>query len=529
VRRFGQLYAELESTGSTTRKVEAMARYFREAPAADACWGLFFLTGRRQKRVLSIRALAGSLLGTLAISDWLLEECFAAVGDLGEVIALLVPGEEHAPAEMPLSEMAERIRGLGELLPEAQGAAAMALVRQLDARGRFLFIKMLTGELRVGASELLALRGLEKASGVPRRLLAERILGSWEPSAERWQAFTSAETSARGGVQPYPFFLATPLEDPRALGDARDFLAEWKWDGIRCQLVRRGEIALWSRGEELVTERFPELVEAAARLPIGTVLDGEAIPLDAAGVPLPFAEMQRRIGRKKLGAKILSEVPMFFVAYDLLEDGGADLRERPLAERRALLEARVKDVHPRLVLSPRVEGETWEALAAARERSRERRVEGLMLKRLSGAYGVGRTKGDLFKWKIAPFEVDAVMIVAHPGHGRRGGLYTDYTFGVWHEGTLVPIARAYSGLDEAEIDELDRWIRAHTRERYGPSRAVEPVQVFTLHFEGVMASSRHKTGIAVRFPRIARWRKDKPASEAGTLEELRALLAAIAG
>jgi DNA ligase-1 len=526
VKRFGQLYAELESTSSTTRKVEAMARYFSEAPPADACWGLFFLTGRRQKRVLSVRALAAGLLGALELPDWLLDECYAAVGDLSEVIALLVPGEEHAPAELTLSEMAAEVRRLGESKDEAQDLAALALVRRLDARGRFLFIKMLTGELRVGASEPLALRALEKASGVPRRVLAERILGDWQPTAELLHTFTSPETSARTGIQPYPFFLATPLDDPHALGDAGAFFAEWKWDGIRCQLVRRGEVALWSRGEELVTERFPELVAAGAKLPEGTVLDGEAIPLDGAGVPLPFAQMQRRIGRKNLGEKILREVPMFFVAYDLLEDGGTDVRERPFSERRARLEALLSSRDPRLVLSPRVEGSSWEALAAARAHSRERRVEGLMLKRLSGHYGVGRTRGDLFKWKIAPYEVDAVMIYAHPGHGRRAGLYTDYTFGVWHEGKLAPIARAYSGLDEAEIETLDRWIRAHTLERFGPNRAVEPIQVFTLHFEAIMASSRHKTGIAVRFPRIARWRHDKPASEAGTLAELRALLSA---
>lgn len=527
MRRFAQLYAELEATTSTTRKVDAMARYFAEAPPEDACWGLFFLTGRRQKRVLSIRALAGGLLSTLSIPDWLLEECFAAVGDLGEVIALLIAGDEDGPSTLSLAAMAMKVQRLGTLAPEAQGVAALGLVSSLDARGRFLFIKMLTGELRVGASELLALRGLEKACGVPRRVLAERIIGTWEPSAELFRTFTSPEGGERG-LSPYPFFLATPLTDPTTLGPATDFLAEWKWDGIRCQLVRRGQVALWSRGEELVTERFPELVEAAERLPEGTVLDGEAIPLDAAGRPLPFAEMQRRIGRKKLGAKILSEVPMYFVAYDLLEDGGEDLRQRPLSERRARLEARIAGVHPRLVLSQAVVGATWDALAAARATSRDRHVEGLMLKRLSGTYGVGRQKGDLFKWKIAPFEVDAVMIVAHPGHGRRGGLYTDYTFGVWHEGKLVPVARAYSGLNEDEIAALDRWIRAHTTERYGPNRAVEAVQVFTLHFEGIAKSSRHKAGLALRFPRIAAWRTDKPAAEASTLEELRALLSAVA-
>ncbi len=527
MRRFVQLYAELDASTSTSRKVRAMARYFGETPPEDAAWGLFFLMGRRQKRVLSIRALAGELLARTALPSFLIDECYAAVGDLGEVLALLMPGEGDASRDLPLHRVASAVRDLGGLELEGQVEGTLALLEGLDATGRLVLIKMLTGELRVGVSELLALEGLARASGIDRAELQARVLGEWEPSAERFASFIAPGASERRGIQPYPFFLATPIDPaigPAPLGEASEFFAEWKWDGIRCQLVKRdGQIALWSRGEELITDRFPELVDAAASMPDAVVLDGEAIPLDPSGAPLPFALLQKRIGRKKLGPKILAEVPMYFIAYDLLEEDD-DLRARPFVERRARLEALLGGRHPRLTISQHIEGSSWQALAERRAEARERGVEGLMLKRLSGVYGTTRSKGDLFKWKIEPFEVDAVMMYAHPGHGRRSNRYTDYTFGVWKDGELVPIARAYSGITDAEIETIDRWVRSHTLERFGPTRAVEPVQVFTLHFEGIARSSRHKSGIALRFPRMHRWRDDKPATEAGTYDELLTLL-----
>jgi DNA ligase-1 len=324
--------------------------------------------------------------------------------------------------------------------------------------------------------------------------------------------------------RPYPFYLASPLDaPPAALGPRADWLAEWKWDGIRAQLVRRREISLWSRGEERITTRFPELVEAAQGLPQGTVIDGEVL-VYRDGHVRPFALLQTRIGRQKLTPRILAEAPIALMAYDLLEDGGADLRERPLEERRLRLAALLQGREPRFVLSPEVDGATWDELAHAREGSRDRQVEGLMLKLRQGAYRAGRPRGEWWKWKIAPFTVDAVLIYAHPGHGKRASLFTDYTFAVWSEGALVPIARAYSGLSDVEIRELDAWIRKNVRDQFGPVRAVTPVQVFELAFENIALSTRHKSGIAVRFPRILRWRKDKPPAEADTLESLRALL-----
>jgi DNA ligase 1 len=346
-----------------------------------------------------------------------------------------------------------------------------------------------------------------------------------QPSAAWYRRLIVPEGMVEDGSRPYPFFLASPLERaPESLGPLATWFVEWKWDGIRAQLVRRGGgLFLWSRGEDLITDRFPELVTAAARLPDGTVLDGEILAWNEAGV-LPFAILQTRIGRERLSAGILEQAPAAFLAYDLLEEEGRDLRALPLHDRRLRLARLVEGVHPRLRLSPEVEGAGWPELAALRQAARDHGVEGLMLKRRDAPYGTGRQRGAWWKWKVDPLRLDAVLIYAQAGSGRRSNLFTDYTFGVWDCGALVPIAKAYSGLSDEEIVSLDRWIRRHTLGRFGPVRSVDPVQVFELAFEGISRSSRHKAGLALRFPRIARWRGDKPAAEADRLEQVRALL-----
>jgi DNA ligase-1 len=376
----------------------------------------------------------------------------------------------------------------------------------------------------VGASATLVIRALAKVAGVPQATMAHRVMGDWPPTAEFFAGALAGAPSEPTLSRPYPFFLASPLEQPaETLGPREEWLAEWKWDGIRAQIVRRqGQVFLWSRGEELLAGRFPELEAAATHLPDGVVLDGEVLAYRD-GV-LPFAVLQTRIGRQKLTPKVLADAPVAFMTYDLLEQEGADVRALPLAERRARLQRLLDGTSPRLRLSPTVEAESWAALAEVRAQARARHVEGLMLKRLASPYQAGRRRGDWWKWKIDPFTVDAVMIYAHPGHGRRATLFTDYTFGVWDKGELVPVAKAYSGLSDAEILELDAWIRRHTIEKFGPTRAVEPVQVFELAFEGIAPSSRHRSGVAVRFPRILRRRPDKPAAEADTLEGLKRML-----
>jgi DNA ligase-1 len=353
-------------------------------------------------------------------------------------------------------------------------------------------------------------------------------MGEWQPTAAFARELLAPDTKDADVSRPYPFFLAYPLEGAVSdLGGTGDWQAEWKWDGIRAQLIRRKfQTFLWSRGEELITDRFPELQAAGAVLPDGTVIDGEVMPWrhDASGGrPLPFAQMQRRIGRKLLSNKILAEVPAVLVAYDLLESEGADVRERPLEWRRARL-AEVVAGNTALVLSPVVEAASWEELTAKRQESRERGVEGLMLKRRSSPYRVGRRRGDWWKWKIDPYSVDAVLIYAQPGNGRRASLFTDYTFGVWDNGELVPFAKAYSGLTDEEIRKVDTFVRRNTTKTFGPVHVVKPELVFELAFEGIQRSPRHRAGIAVRFPRMARWRTDKKAEEADSLDTIRALL-----
>ncbi|MFC1463784.1 MAG: ATP-dependent DNA ligase [Candidatus Brachytrichaceae bacterium NZ_4S206] len=559
MRDFAALYADLDATTKTNEKIAAMVRYFAGAPPADAAWAIYFLIGRRPRQAVpttSLRAWAAEAAG---IADWLFEESYAAVGDLAETIALLDIQTNGADAvERPSQSLAEWIEGallpLREMDEPDKKRAVLNAWTSLDPRERFVWNKLITGAFRVGVSQKLVVRALAEVSGVDEATLAHRLMGEWQPSAGFFQQLIAPQTTDADISRPYPFFLAYALEsklptdargrlldaDPSAfaetlqatLGDRRDWQAEWKWDGIRAQLIRRrGQTFLWSRGEELVTERFPEVAAIGASLPDGVVLDGEIMPFKEGRV-LPFGRLQTRIGRKTLTRKILAETPVVLFAYDVLELNGEDVRGRPLRWRRAQLEQLVRDCRSSaLQLSPLVDAETWEALGQQQQCSRERDAEGLMLKRLDSAYGVGRIVGDWWKWKIAPYTADAVLIYAQAGHGRRASLYTDYTFAVWdgdprNGGRLVPFAKAYSGLTDAEIRRVDAFIRANTLEKFGPVRTVKPQLVFELGFEGIQRSSRHKSGIAVRFPRILRLRDDKRIEDADTLEAIRALLPA---
>ncbi|MCP3102957.1 ATP-dependent DNA ligase [Myxococcus sp. K15C18031901] len=527
MRRLADLYDALDQTTSTNAKVEALTRYFQQAPPEDAAWALYFLTGQKLKRLLTTKLLVGWTQELTGIPDWLFAEVYASVGDLAEVIALLLDTLERPsePEELPLSVWLEqRLLPLRTKPPTEQREQVVSWWRAMPRREVFLLDKMLTGELRVGVSSTLVVRALAKVLELPASDVAHRLMGTWTPSRAFFERLVSKDGADVDRSRPYPFYLASPLEQPPAsLGAPRDWLVEWKWDGIRGQLIhRQGDTFLWSRGEELITDRFPEITAAASTLPEGTVLDGEVLAYED-GKPLPFARLQRRIGRQKLTPKVLAEAPAAFIVYDLLELGGVDQRALPLRERRAKLEALLED-HPRFPISPAVEAAGWEALASTRDESRERNVEGFMLKRWDSTYQTGRKRGDWWKWKVDPFTVDAVLLYAQPGHGRRSSLYTDYTFAVWRGDDLLPVTKAYSGLTDEEIGRLDRWIRAHTREKFGPVRSVEPEQVFELHFEAIQPSPRHKSGLALRFPRIARWRTDKQPRDADTLDSLEELL-----
>jgi DNA ligase 1 len=557
MKAFAALYAALDASTATLDKVAALRQYFQTADAADAAWAVYFLAGGKPRQTVPTALLRATACREASLPDWLFEESYQAVGDLAETIAHVLPPADK-PRELGLASWIEqRLLPLRGQPPEAQADALAAWWRELDAPGRFLLTKLIGGGFRVGVSKLLVQRALAEAFGIDAKVVAQRLMGYTDakvlPTAQRFDALHAAQAEADAG-QPYPFFLAHAwTEDAEALaqrlGELSGWLVEWKYDGIRAQVLRRdGRCWIWSRGEELMTDRFPEAVALAGRLPEGTVLDGEILVwLD--GAPAPFQRLQQRIGRKNLTKKLLAEAPVSFIAYDLLEWQGADLRAQPLRERRAVLETLCADTG--VPLSPRVVAGSWAELALLRQAARERGVEGFMLKALDSAYGSGRTKADgtWWKWKVDPLSVDCVLIYAQAGHGRRASLYTDYTFAVWNRAPadaaeaaavveaiarrepaqpgalqLVPFAKAYSGLSDAEFAQVDKVIRAHTLEKFGPVRSVRPTLVFELGFEGVNRSPRHKSGIAVRFPRMLRIRRDKPLHEADTLLQLQAML-----
>ena len=531
MKRFARLFSEIDSTTRTTEKVAAMSRYFTAADPADAAWAVYFLSGGRPKRLIPVRRLAAWAMEESAVPEWLFEESYHSVGDLAETIALLLP-DGSAFDDSPLHAWVEqKLLPIGSAPELDQRRIVLDAWRTLGGNERFVWNKLITGSFRVGVSQSLLVRALSRASSVPEPTIAHRLMGDWKPSADAYRKLVSEADEGMAVSNPYPFYLAYPLETSlEELGPVEEWQAEWKWDGIRSQLIRReGESYLWSRGDELITERFPELLSASEWLPDGTVIDGEILPWRD-GRPLPFAQLQRRIGRKNLSAKIMAEVPVVILAYDLLEHDGDDLRGQPLVERRQKLVdlLTAANAESRILLSPVANSATWDDVRAAKDRARALGSEGLMLKRLDAPYGVGRRKGGWWKWKLEPYSIDAVMVYAQPGHGRRALLHTDYTFAVRDGDTLVPFAKAYSGLTDIEIRELDTWIRRNTVEKFGPVRSVKPDQVFELGFEGIQASPRHKSGIAVRFPRILRWRKDKPAHEADTIGSLKALLASAA-
>lgn len=546
MKAFADLYSALDGTTSSKAKLAALVDYFRAAPAVDAAWAVYFLSGGKPRQIVPVAALRDLAQRAARLPEWLFEESYQAVGDLAETIALLLPDAAHADTAGLAEWVEQRLLPLRGRPPEALTAALDALWPPLDARGRLVLFKLMTGSFRVGVSKLLVTRALGEVAGIDPKRVAERLVGytdvSTPPTAARFQALVAPEsadsTAASRGGQPYPFFLAHPLQAPvdtfdATLGDPARWQVEWKWDGIRAQLVRRdGQTWLWSRGEELITERFPEIDAAAQVLPDGTVIDGEII-IWIDGRVQPFALLQQRIGRKTLNAKLLRDAPAILMAYDLIEWQGQDWRGRPQAERRAQLSRVVADhVHPALELSPQVQADDWPHFARLRESSRELGVEGFMLKAVDAAYGAGRTRdvGIWWKWKIDPYAVDAVLVYAQRGHGRRASLYTDFTFAVWNappgapDRALVPFAKAYSGLTDEEMRAVDAIVRRTTVESFGPVRSVTPTQVFELGFEGIARSGRHKSGIAVRFPRMLRWRTDKPIDEADTLSTLEAML-----
>ncbi|HLF63227.1 MAG TPA: ATP-dependent DNA ligase [Saprospiraceae bacterium] len=523
MQRLAQLFNELDSTTATNAKVEALVRYFEDVPDTDKMWTIAMLSDRRPPRGVNYRLLGTWASEMAGLPEWLFVESYHVVGDYAETIALLIPEETSMnTSSRSLSDYMHLLLSLKTISDLEKKALITQVWQELNKQERFIFNKLITGGLRIGISQKLMMRALAQFTGQEENAIAARLMGNWDPVS------TNFQTLILGAYEddlsrPYPFYLAYALDlDPQELGDPGEWFAERKWDGIRGQLiVRSGQLFLWTRGEELVTDKYPEFHPLALLLPSGTVVDGEILAFRD-GTPLPFQDMQKRIGRKNLTKKILHEIPVRMIVYDVLEWKGEDIRAQTQRDRRGLLESLVSQHYVKdiLILSELVHEDTWEALNAQRLAARVYHCEGLMLKRRDALYEVGRKRGAWWKWKIDPYSVDCVMIYAQRGHGRRANMYTDFTFAVWDQDQLVPFAKAYSGLSDEELEEITRWVNQNTIERFGPVNIVPPVHVFELHFEGIGKSTRHKSGIAVRFPRIHRWRRDKLAKDADRLEDL---------
>ncbi len=528
MKAFAQLIKTLDSTNKTTLKVDALSNYFLHASEEDKLWTIAILSHRRPKRPVNTTLLRQWATEISGIPLWLFEESYHIVGDLAETIALILPtSEEHT--EKSLSTYIGEIIQLKKLSEEEKKSYLQENWLRLNYFERFVFNKILTGSFRIGVSQKLMTRALSKATEIDEDILAYKLMGDWTPENTTFQKLILEENAEDYLSKPYPFYLAYAVENnfQEDLGDISQWSFEHKWDGIRSQvIIRNDEVFVWSRGEELVTDKYPEFQQFLNEIPNGTVLDGEILPFGKGHIG-NFNELQTRIGRKNLSKALLEKTPVILTAYDLLEWKGEDIRQKPFSERREILDNLISTCDCDklgLYLSNTMNFDTWEAAAKERELSREKRSEGLMLKRKDSPYLVGRKKGDWWKWKIDPFTIDAVLTYAMRGHGRRANLYTDYTFGLWNKGELVTFAKAYSGLTDAEFRQIDAWIKKNTLERFGPVRSVTPHHVFEIAFEGIAESSRHKSGIATRFPRILRWRKDKPIEEANTLDDLKALI-----
>lgn len=537
MKAFAKLFLELDETNKTLQKVQVIKNYFNNVSDEDKMNMLALFTGRKPKRQINASLLKSYAMALAQIPEWLFEESYHVVGDLAETMSLLLP-KPSLEQNKSLSEWIAEIKSIGKLNESEKKQWLLHSLNTMDAQEKFVFIKILTGSFRVGVAQNLVIKALSEISGISTSILSHRIMGNWNPETFSYHQLVAIDDANVDISRPYPFFLAYPIQETsdadksideilQILGDATEWQAEWKWDGIRAQIIKREqEIFIWSRGEDLATDKFPELHPFIYNLPDGAVLDGEIIAFKE-GKPLPFNILQTRIGRKTLSKKRLQEHPVIFIAYDILEYDAWDIREKSQTDRRILLES----IHQENIfksifhLSEIINESTWEKLAEARENSRTLLAEGLMLKRKSATYKVGRKRGDWWKWKINPLSIDAVLIYAQKGHGRRADLFTDYTFAVWdNDGKLIPFAKAYSGLTDKEIKQVDAFIKKNTIEKFGPVRTVTPQLVFEIGFEGINQSSRHKSGIAIRFPRILRWRLDKKKEEADTIETLKNLL-----
>ena len=531
MKQFAALYTSLDQTNKTNSKIALLREYFQKAEDKDKLWTLALFTHKRPKKQVRTSLLKEWTSELAKIPAWLFSESYNVVGDLAETMALLLP-EPDSDQDKPLAYWIQYLQGLAQSDDDEKKEKIIQAWQQMSRPEKLVFNKLMSSGFRIGVSQKMIIRAVAEVHGLEQAVVAHRLMGDWKPDEVSYEKLILEENKEDNLSRPYPFYLAYALEgEPSALGNLSEWQVEWKWDGIRAQIIVRDKnLYIWSRGEELITDKFPELQPFQDFLPDGTVIDGEILPYKN-GELLSFASLQTRIGRKNITKNILKDAPVIIRSYDVLEWEGKDMREEPLHKRREVLSALHKQLNgqlPAFQFSTVVEEEDWDSLKALREKSREYFAEGFMLKNKSATYKVGRKRGDWWKWKVEPLTIDGVLVNGQRGSGRRAGLYTDYTFAVWdrREGqeTLVPFTKAYSGLTDAEFRKVDRFIKQNTRERFGPVRSVKPELVFEIAFEGIQKSKRHKSGVALRFPRMLRWRQDKKAEEANTLEELQDLL-----
>ena len=524
MKNFVKLYKLLDETTSGNEKVNLLKNFFMTSKEEDVVWCIALFMGKRFKKPVTTTQLKTWVAEKSSLPFWLVDECHHIAGDLGETIALLASKNSNSDKSIkPLHELIEDIQELKNKSEEEKKESIIHYWNQFSKDEIFVFNKLISGSFRVGVSDKNIIKALALTYSIPEDEIAHKLMGNWEPGSTKLNELLFSNQQENFS-KPYPFYLSYALESPlEELGEPDNWIAEYKWDGIRGQIIiRNNEIYIWSRGEELVTNQYPELEKLKETIPNGTVIDGEIVAFKNNKI-LNFHELQKRIGRKKVNKKILEEIPVSFIAYDILEFNSNDIRNQPLHERRIILEKIIAQ-QSLILLSDKIEFKNWDELKHIRENSRNKNAEGLMLKNKFSAYQVGRKKGDWWKWKVNPYTIDAVLTFAMQGHGRRANLFTDYTFAVWHNKELIPFAKAYSGLSDKEIKEVDAFVRKNTIEKFGPVRSVVPELVFEIAFEGIALSKRHKSGVALRFPRISRWRKDKSAVEANTLDDLKKLL-----
>ena len=526
MKNFANLVYSLDQTTKTNKKIELVVDFFKSACNSDKLWCIALFSGRRPKRLISTRYLREWACEVTNLPTWLVEDTYSVIGDLAETISLLTP-EKNGYSEKSLTAWISELRQLEKQSLEKKRHFVVNAWSTLNRKERFVFNKLITGGFRLGVSQKLTVRALSKITKIDEFELSLRLMGNWHPDTISWNSLIINDERKSDISRPYPFCLASGLDkDTLELGKRSDWVAEWKWDGIRGQFIKRAkELFIWSRGEENLTERFPELEALLEFIPDGSVLDGEIVAWDGER-PLDFNILQKRIGRKKVSKSLIETAPVILIAYDLLELKGMDIRNQKLESRRSKLTKLISPIPNNLPikLSKEIECKTWADLAHIRETSRSQSAEGIMLKNRNSDYYSGRKRGDWWKWKLDPLTIDGVLIYAQAGHGRRANLYTDYTFAVWDGNQLVPFAKAYSGLKDEEFRRITSWVKKNTIQKFGPVRQVHPELVFEIAFEGIHESTRHKSGVALRFPRMLRWRHDKLSKDANKLKDLKAFL-----